>query len=80
MIFNIDEVTVYFPYEYIYKEQRDYMVELKVCTLSQLSVHSSDLVAARVNGSVWISWMSRKDLIFVLCLPAFARREAALHA
>ena len=29
MIFNIDEVTVYFPYPYIYKEQRDYMVELK---------------------------------------------------
>lgn len=30
MIFNIDEVTVYFPYEYIYKEQKDYMIELKV--------------------------------------------------
>jgi DNA excision repair protein ERCC-2 len=29
MIFNIDEVTVYFPYPYIYREQRDYMVQLK---------------------------------------------------
>ena len=29
MIFNIDEVTVYFPFPHIYKEQRDYMVELK---------------------------------------------------
>ena len=31
MIFNIDEVTVYFPNPYIYKEQRDYMVQLKQC-------------------------------------------------
>ncbi|KAJ1480184.1 hypothetical protein T484DRAFT_1627392 [Baffinella frigidus] len=29
MIFMIDEVTVYFPFPHIYKEQRDYMVELK---------------------------------------------------
>lgn len=27
--FNIDEVTVYFPYDYIYPEQYSYMVELK---------------------------------------------------
>lgn len=27
--FNIDELTIYFPYDYIYPEQHAYMVELK---------------------------------------------------
>ena len=29
MKFQIDEVTVYFPYNYIYPEQYSYMLELK---------------------------------------------------
>jgi len=29
MIFEIDGLRVIFPYEYIYPEQYDYMVELK---------------------------------------------------
>ena len=29
MIFEIDDLTVYFPYDYIYPEQYNYMVELK---------------------------------------------------
>lgn len=29
MKFTLDELTVYFPYEYIYPEQHAYMVELK---------------------------------------------------
>ena len=29
MIFRIDDLTVYFPYDYIYPEQYNYMVELK---------------------------------------------------
>jgi hypothetical protein len=29
MKFNIDELTVYFPYEYIYPEQYSYMCSLK---------------------------------------------------
>jgi len=29
MKFDIDEVTVYFPYDYIYPEQYAYIVELK---------------------------------------------------
>jgi DNA excision repair protein ERCC-2 len=29
MKFQLDEVTVYFPYEYIYPEQFQYMQELK---------------------------------------------------
>jgi DNA excision repair protein ERCC-2 len=29
MKFQIDDLTVYFPYDYIYPEQYNYMVELK---------------------------------------------------
>ena len=29
MIFNLEGLTVYFPYEYLYPEQYRYMLELK---------------------------------------------------
>ena len=29
MIFNLEGLTVYFPYEYVYPEQYKYMLELK---------------------------------------------------
>jgi DNA excision repair protein ERCC-2 len=29
MKFMIDELTVYFPYDYIYEEQHEYMTQLK---------------------------------------------------
>jgi hypothetical protein len=31
--FNLDGLAVYFPYDYVYKEQREYMLEIKLASV-----------------------------------------------
>jgi len=46
MKFELEDLTVYFPYEYIYPEQYRYMLELK----RALDAHGHCLLEARVGG------------------------------
>lgn len=40
----IDGLTVYFPYDYIYKEQYEYMLEVKACLDAGVSGESVNVV------------------------------------
>lgn len=63
MKFDLEEVTVYFPYEFIYPEQYKYMQELK----RALDAPGHCLLEARI--SVILSGLKPRSFLMI-CIPA----------
>lgn len=58
MKFDIDGVPIYFPYEYIYPEQYEYMVELKHALDKKVLLFVNDNV---LNARVCVFWRCHRE-------------------